>query len=56
MPLNMDLPAAAVDLVTVTDRLDELLTWQAVQTGLHSVLIGLVLGIAVAILIGRFWR
>lgn len=46
----------AVDLLTVSQQLDQVITWQMAQLCTMWVFIGVVIGVAVALVIGRFFR
>lgn len=46
----------SVDLTTVSQQLDQVITWQMAQFGTQWVLIGCVIGVVVALLFRRFWR
>lgn len=48
--------AGSVDLTAVSQQLDQVIIWQAAQFTTLWVLIGAVIGLAVAMVLGRFWR
>ena len=48
--------AGSVDLTTISQQLDQVILWQAAQFATLWVLIGVVIGVAVALVIRRFWR
>lgn len=45
----------SVDLATVSQQLDQMLTWQMVQFCTLCVLIGVILGVAFARVVGKTW-
>lgn len=47
---------SSVDLQTVSQQLDRITVWQMGQFGTQWVLIGCIIGLAVALVIGRMWR
>lgn len=46
----------SVDLTTVSQQLDQVISWQKVQFGLLAVLIGVILGVTFGKLVGKVWR
>lgn len=45
-----------VDFTTISQQLETMTAWQAAQVSTQWVLIGCLLGIVVALVIGRMWR
>lgn len=45
-----------VDLTMVSQQLDQVITWQEVQLGTQWVLIGVLIGVVIALVFRRFWR
>ncbi len=43
-------------LTTLSQQLDTVISWQTVQASNQWVIMGLILGIVVALVIGRMWR
>lgn len=48
--------AVPVDLTTVSQQLDQIMAWQVAQLCIASILVGVVLGVAVALVIRRLWK
>ncbi len=48
--------AGSVDLTAISQQLDTVIVWQTVQASNQWVIMGLILGIVVALVIGRTWR
>lgn len=46
----------SVDLTTVSQQLDQVITWQAAQLFCMAIIAGILVGIAVAKIIGRLWQ
>ncbi len=46
----------SVDLSAVSQQLDSIIALETAQVAAQFILIGLVLGVAVALIIGRLWR
>lgn len=46
----------SVDLTTISQQLDTVITWQTVQASNQWVIMGLILGIVVAVIIGRTFK
>ena len=53
-PMGETVPS--VDLLTVSQQLDQIIVWQAGQIALLSALVGCILGLALACIVGRLWR
>ncbi len=45
-----------VDLSVVSQQLDQIMAWQVAQLCVASILVGVVLGVAVALVIRRLWK
>ena len=45
-----------VDLSTVSQQLDQVLLWQAAQTFILALAVGVFLGAVLALVIGRAWK
>lgn len=52
----MEETAVPVDLSVVSQQLDHIVAWQMVQVGVLALLVGCLLGIACARVLGRMWR
>ncbi len=48
--------AEFVDLSVVSQQLDQIMAWQVAQLCIASILVGVVLGVAVALVIRRLWK
>lgn len=48
--------AGTVDLSTISQQLDQVITWQMAQLGTQVAVIGCIVGVVVALLITRWWR
>lgn len=46
----------SVDLTTVSQQLDQVMTWQMAQIFALALIAGIIIGVAVALVIGRTWR
>lgn len=44
------------DLSTVSQQLDQLIGWQIAQLGVLCMIVGAIIGVAFAKVIGRMWR
>ncbi len=47
--------AGSVDLTAISQQLDQILTWQMVQFCGICVLVGVILGVAFAKVVGKLW-
>ncbi len=48
--------AGSVDLTTVSQQLDQIMTWQMALVFSLAVIAGIIIGVAVAQVIGRTWK
>lgn len=46
----------SVDLTTLSQQLDQVITWQMAQVFVLALIAGIIIGVAVAKVIGRIWR
>ncbi len=46
----------SVDLTTISQQLDQIMTWQMALAFVLAVIAGIIIGVAVARVIGRTWR
>ncbi len=51
-----EIAGSAVDLTTISQQLDQILTWQIALVFSLAVIAGIIIGVAVARVIGRTWR
>ncbi len=50
-----EIAGSAVDLTTISQQLDQIMTWQMVQFCGICVLVGTILGVAFAKVVGKLW-
>ncbi len=48
--------AGSVDLTTISQQLDQIMTWQMAQFCGICVLVGVILGVAFAKVVGKTWK
>ncbi len=48
--------AGSVDLTTISQQLDQIMTWQMALVFSLAIIAGIIIGVAVAQVIGRTWR
>ncbi len=51
-----EIAGSAVDLTTISQQLDQIMTWQMALVFSLAVIAGIIIGVAVARVIGRTWR
>ncbi len=51
-----EIAGSAVDLTTISQQLDQILTWQMALFFALAVIAGIIIGAAVARVIGRIWK